>query len=98
MKEAAPDLKELFSLGPANPAAGFPTREFPKSPTNFEAAYTRYYDALASLAQKFLEALTIPLNLPTVSTRVFAPQQLILILFPLVFIELSPPYIYMILC
>lgn len=65
VKEAPPDLKELFSLGPSNPAAGFPAREFPTNPAKFEAAYTKYYDALANLAQKILEAMTIPLNLPT---------------------------------
>lgn len=59
-----PDLKELFSLGPSNPAAGFPEREFPTQPKNFKESYTKYYDALAELGRKLLEAVTIPLKLP----------------------------------
>ena len=64
---AAPDLKELFSLGPANPDSGFPARIFPTNPPTFEKDYTLYYDALSELARKILSAMTIPLKLPRVS-------------------------------
>jgi isopenicillin N synthase-like dioxygenase len=60
---ACPDLKEMFSLGPADPASGFPTRRWPVNPTEFEPAMTAYYDALNSLANSMLQAMAIALGL-----------------------------------
>lgn len=59
---ATADLKELFSLGPANPDAGFPERIFPSNPSTFSDSYTKYYDALSKFAQDLLEAMTGPLG------------------------------------
>ena len=60
----APDLKEMFSLGPGNPEAGFPARVFPDNPLEFEEAWTIYYETLAELAKEILRAFAITLNLP----------------------------------
>lgn len=60
-----PDLKEMFSLGPGNPEAGFPERIFPSSPPDFAEAWTIYYDTLAELAKEILRAFAITLNLPS---------------------------------
>ena len=59
-----PDLKEMFSIGPSNPAAGMPPRLWPCSPPDFAAKWTAYYDALGDLAQVLLQAFTIALDLP----------------------------------
>ncbi len=60
---AAPDLKEMFSLGPANPAAGFPTRLFPSNPRGFKGAWEKYYDTLNALAERILRAFALVLGL-----------------------------------
>ena len=60
---AAPDLKEMFSLGPGNPAAGFPSRIFPTNPPDFAAAWTLYYDTLAELGRTILSAFALALGL-----------------------------------
>lgn len=59
-----PDLKEMFSLGPGDPAAGFPERIFPISPSTFADAWALYYDTLAGLAREILSAFAIALELP----------------------------------
>jgi isopenicillin N synthase-like dioxygenase len=61
---AAPDLKEMFSLGPGDPLAGFPARQFPTSPAGFEAAWTTYYDTLNNLARALLKSFALALELP----------------------------------
>lgn len=58
-----PDLKEMFSLGPQDPAAGFPPRIFPTSPTSFEPAWTAYYDTMAILAADLLRGFALALEL-----------------------------------
>lgn len=58
-----PDIKEMFSLGPSNPRAGFPARIFPDTPTEFEDAWTVYYDTLSNLAVKILEGFALTMNL-----------------------------------
>lgn len=58
-----PDIKEMFSLGPANPLAGFPKRIFPTNPADFEEAWTVYYETLTRLAKHILEAFAIALQL-----------------------------------
>lgn len=60
----APDLKEMFSLGPSNPNSGFPAREFPSQPTEFEPAWTAYYSTLETLAGNILSAFALALGLP----------------------------------
>jgi isopenicillin N synthase-like dioxygenase len=62
--ENAPDLKELFSLGPSNPDAGFPPRLFPERPLEFEDAWTTYYSTMEKLASKLMMAFAIALKLP----------------------------------
>jgi len=57
-----PDLKELFSLGPANKRAGFPARKWPDQPATFQASWTVYYDTLAELASKILAGFAIGLG------------------------------------
>eukprot|EP01040_Poterioochromonas_malhamensis_P003988 gene3988-4267_t len=60
-----PDIKEMFSLGPADPQAGFPSRIFPTNPAQFEAAWTEYYETMTVLAKHIAEAFAIALNLET---------------------------------
>jgi isopenicillin N synthase-like dioxygenase len=62
---AAPDLKEMFSLGPGDPLAGFPTRQFPTKPDGFAAAWTTYYDTLGALARALLKSFALALDLPS---------------------------------
>jgi isopenicillin N synthase-like dioxygenase len=61
---APPDLKEMFSLGPADPKAGFPERLWPDN-EKFSSAWTNYYDTLAELAANILRAFAISLKLPS---------------------------------
>jgi isopenicillin N synthase-like dioxygenase len=63
INEMPPDLKEMFSLGPKDPRSGFPARIFPKKPTEFESAWTVYYDTLAVLASRILEGFALTLEL-----------------------------------
>lgn len=65
LEEVPPDLKEMFSLGPVNPKAGFPERLFPANPEGFSDAWTAYYDTLAALAQNILKGFAIALGLPS---------------------------------
>lgn len=58
-----PDLKEMFSLGPKDPKAGFPEREFPTEPPEFAETWDKYYDTLAALAQQILRAFALTLKL-----------------------------------
>jgi isopenicillin N synthase-like dioxygenase len=60
---AAPDLKELFSLGPSHPLSGFPGRILPEVPTSFEGSWTAYYNDMEELAAKILGAFALVLNL-----------------------------------
>lgn len=60
----APDLKEMFSLGPGNPVAGFPSRRWPIKPIDFESSWSLYYDTMAKLAAQLLKACAIALELP----------------------------------
>jgi isopenicillin N synthase-like dioxygenase len=57
------DLKEMFSLGPKDPRSGFPARQFPSKPVEFEAAWTNYYDTLVNLARNILEGFAMALEL-----------------------------------
>ncbi len=59
-----PDLKEMYSLGPADPEAGFPPRNFPPCPLEFESATTDYYEAVNKLGCHILRAMAIALELP----------------------------------
>mmetsp|Transcript_10068 Transcript_10068/g.13816 ORF Transcript_10068/g.13816 Transcript_10068/m.13816 type:complete len:340 (-) Transcript_10068:1805-2824(-) len=63
VQSVAPDMKELFSLGPDDPATNFPPRIFPCNPSNFAASWTTYYDELNKLANLILEAFSIALGL-----------------------------------
>lgn len=58
-----PDLKEMFSLGPKDPRAGFPERQFPNQPTEFAQHWELYYDTLATLAREILKAFALTLHL-----------------------------------
>lgn len=64
-KEAPPDLKEMFSLGPANPDAGFPERLWPSNPSNFANVWSEYYDSLGDLASVILRGFALALDLPS---------------------------------
>lgn len=61
--ESAPDLKESFSLGPADPQAGFPDRLFPEEPNQFADAWTVYYNDMAELAATILRGFALALDL-----------------------------------
>ena len=58
-----PDLKEMFSLGPKDPKAGFPERLFPNQPAEFAQHYEVYYETLATLAREILKAFALTLQL-----------------------------------
>jgi isopenicillin N synthase-like dioxygenase len=60
---APPDLKEMFSLGPKNPKAGFPERIYPDDPPQFASSWEKYYDTLAALAEQILRAFALTLKL-----------------------------------
>jgi isopenicillin N synthase-like dioxygenase len=64
MEEKFPDLKEMFSLGPSNPLAGFPQRQFPDQPVEFEQAWTDYYEAMTELGKTILSSFALTLQLP----------------------------------
>lgn len=64
-QEAPPDLKEMFSLGPSNPDAGFPDRLWPTNPANFADVWTEYYDSLSELASVILRGFALALDLPS---------------------------------
>lgn len=61
--EHPPDIKEMFSLGPASEKAGFPARRFPNNPASFAPTWTIYYETLAQLARKILHAFALTLEL-----------------------------------
>lgn len=61
---APPDLKEMFSLGPEDPRAGFPERQFPMKPSHFAESWALYYETLATLAREILKAFALTLKLP----------------------------------
>lgn len=57
-------VAEMFSVGPSNPLAGYPTRIFPSNPPGFAKAWKDYYEELSKLADTLLEAFALALNLP----------------------------------
>ena len=61
---ALPDLKEMFSVGPADPRAGFPPRQWPQEPPEFAEMWSKYYQCLSALAASILEIMAIALDLP----------------------------------
>lgn len=61
---APPDLKEMFSIGPSNPAAGMPPRLLPNNPPSFAAAWENYYNSVNELANKLLQAFAMHMKLP----------------------------------
>ena len=60
----SPDLKECFSIGPYNPAAGMPPVRWPKNPVQFEQAWLGYYKAMENLSANMLQAFALALHLP----------------------------------
>jgi isopenicillin N synthase-like dioxygenase len=54
----------MFSVGPCNPLAGYPTRIYPSNPPSFAKAWDDYYEALSLLADSLLEAFALALQLP----------------------------------
>mmetsp|Transcript_75280 Transcript_75280/g.147747 ORF Transcript_75280/g.147747 Transcript_75280/m.147747 type:complete len:365 (+) Transcript_75280:30-1124(+) len=58
-----PDLKEMFSMGPKDPNAGFPERLYPADPPQFAGAWEVYYETLANLARQILRAFALTLQL-----------------------------------
>lgn len=63
--ESRPDLKEMFSIGPKNPLAGFPPRQWPEHPESFAKDWENYYEAMSQLANSVLHAFAIALELPS---------------------------------
>jgi len=59
-----PDLKETFSLGPSNPAAGMPARRFPSEPKEFKDALEAYYSEMEKLSLTVLKIFAVALDLP----------------------------------
>ena len=65
VSESFPDLKEMFSIGPKNPQAGFPPRQWPERPESFAKDWDAYYDAMSELASSLLRAFSLTLELPS---------------------------------
>lgn len=59
---ATPDLKEMYSMGPENPLAGFPPRSLPTQGTVAHDLQT-YYSSLNQLAETILRLFAISLKL-----------------------------------
>lgn len=60
----AADLKESFSVGPSNPAAGMPPIQWPARPASFRPAYEAYYRSMERLSGGLLELFALSLGLP----------------------------------
>jgi isopenicillin N synthase-like dioxygenase len=63
---ASPDLKEMYSVGPEDPRAGFPPRVLPSNPPSFATALPAYYNCLNDLAKRILRCFAIALELEDV--------------------------------
>eukprot|EP00448_Togula_jolla_P019956 CAMPEP_0170583506 /NCGR_PEP_ID=MMETSP0224-20130122/8173_1 /TAXON_ID=285029 /ORGANISM="Togula jolla, Strain CCCM 725" /LENGTH=370 /DNA_ID=CAMNT_0010906841 /DNA_START=22 /DNA_END=1134 /DNA_ORIENTATION=+ len=63
VQASAGDLKEMFSIGPSNPAAGMPARRWPQHPPGFDSAWEAYYENANGLAQNLLRAFASALGL-----------------------------------
>ena len=61
---AKPDLKESFSMGPYNPAAGMPPVQWPAQPADFERSWMEYYQSMEKLSGHMLELFALALDLP----------------------------------
>jgi isopenicillin N synthase-like dioxygenase len=61
---APPDIKEMFSLGPKDPKAGFPERIFPAKPQDFQKHWEVYYDSVNNLAGHILTGFAMAMELP----------------------------------
>jgi isopenicillin N synthase-like dioxygenase len=61
---APPDIKEMFSLGPKDPNAGFPARIYPEEPAEFRDCWEKYYEEVNNLAGHILHAFALALDLP----------------------------------
>jgi isopenicillin N synthase-like dioxygenase len=61
--ERGPDLKELFAIGPSNPASGMPARRWPTSYPPLVPAYERYYEEMEKLASDLLKGFALALRL-----------------------------------
>ena len=60
----APDLKETFSIGPSNPKAGMPPRQYPESPKEAREALAAYYREMEDLALVLMRIFATALDLP----------------------------------
>lgn len=61
---AAPDLKECFSIGPYNPAAGMPAIRWPCPPEDMEETWLAYYKEMERLSADLLRGFALALELP----------------------------------
>jgi isopenicillin N synthase-like dioxygenase len=57
------DLKEMFSIGPYNPASGMPLPRWPGQPAGFEQAWMGYYMAMEQLSSHMLSLFARALDL-----------------------------------
>lgn len=60
----AGDMKEMFNIGPCDPAAGMPPRRMPGRPDGFVDAWEAYYTHANDLAKRLLSAFAAALDLP----------------------------------
>jgi isopenicillin N synthase-like dioxygenase len=58
------DPKESFTIGPSNPDAGMPARQWPADPVQFQAVYSNYYSAMENLAAHLMRLFALALKLP----------------------------------
>lgn len=63
IEDALPDLKETYSLGPSNPAAGMPPRRFPVEPPDFQESMEEYFRAMEALSSTLLRIFAVALDL-----------------------------------
>jgi isopenicillin N synthase-like dioxygenase len=61
---ARPDLKECFTIGPYNPAAGMPSVLWPENPPHLQLVLHSYYQSLEHLSAQLLRLFALALDLP----------------------------------
>lgn len=59
-----PDPKEVFTIGPNNPAAGMPPVRWPSEPARFQSLWQQYYGNMESLSAHLLSLFALALRLP----------------------------------
>lgn len=63
-QQGKPDLKETFTIGPYNPAAGMPAIRWPDiGPPHLQPALLQYYQHMEKLSERMLQLFAVALDL-----------------------------------